>query len=313
LIDNCLTGPKRSYPGRDSQFSQFLWNGKIALAVSINGTILSSENGTDWTVRLDSDSAGFNSVTWTGNGFLAVGLRTFSSTDGIKWIPKGFTHERLGHVIWTGKAFLAVSQENRGIIWKSSDGSEWDSLSLGDLPWMSSILISGNQIIAAGMAGFLMTSPDGEKWTRRETGATENINAMVWTGTHYFAIGNWGTLLESKDGISWQSDFSGTSQTLNSIAYTGSQYIAVGDQSTLAFSSNGVFWKSMRVFTDLPRVQNRLNAVAFGNGQTLIEEKAGIFWPHRMASIGKPFMNRRAKYMTSFGQGNYGWCYPDMD
>lgn len=97
----------------------------------------------------------------------------------------------------------------------------------------------------------------------------------VQTGDHLIAVGIFGTLLESKDGVAWESDLSGTAQTLNSVTFTGSQFIAVGDESTVATSMDGVFWKAKSLFPETPRAQDRLNAVAWGNGLALAGGSGG--------------------------------------
>lgn len=132
------------------------------VAVGAYGRIYTSSDGMAWTKVISDTSVDLNAVTWSGNKFVAVGVKNGHS--GISSDIKNYKPE----------------------IYVSSNGLSWNSVRATDpsaIPDLTGILYSitwgGGQFVAGGGTegpsgaigynGLLLTSPDGIRWTNRST------------------------------------------------------------------------------------------------------------------------------------------------
>ncbi len=81
------------------------------------GDIYTSEDGSNWTLRITGTEMKILSIVWTGDRFVAVGkgshinddMNILTSADGISWIMRqSGTANALNDVIWTGSKLVAV-------------------------------------------------------------------------------------------------------------------------------------------------------------------------------------------------------------
>lgn len=182
-------------------------------SVGFSSVVLTSPDGSEWTVALDPDlaCAQVNDIAQADGRLVAVGMESR-----IVVVP-GPSPTPCGLEICMGGSGRS---EARAAAWVSTDGLEWTAATGIDVVWGRSGLTS----VAAGPGGFaatsigdiIYTSADGERWT-----------------TTYIPI-------------------SATSQSLNLASGSRSGYLVAGiDQTpqqyryTLYFSANGTTWQEV--------------------------------------------------------------------
>ncbi len=200
------------------------------IAVGMGGTVMTSPDLNNWTVRTSGVIHTLRSVASSGSRFVAVGDSAIgepiviSSTDGVTWsvqyrggtcgAESCVTPSMLSSVIWTGTQFIAVGQEiiypggtAYALILTSPDGLAWTQhavqaivlgqTGLGSESGMNSVAWSGKLLVAVGISGdgypAAWTSTDAEAWTLRTVPgyAGQNLRDITWGNGHFVAVG-WG-------------------------------------------------------------------------------------------------------------------------
>ncbi len=184
-------------------------NWLVAVGGRSAGTlILVSHDGITWTSLGNSVSGAgtLNSVTWTGHQFVAVGASILTSQNGVNWTVNPMeTEEPLSSVIWTGKEAVAVGGGN---VLTSPDATTWtklhnpdtlqhaaDSVDFEAVTWARNqlVAVAGNSKIDSQV---VMTSSDANNWTTQFSG-TAQLRALAWTGSKLVVVGENGTILTS--------------------------------------------------------------------------------------------------------------------
>jgi hypothetical protein len=92
--------------------------GELFVAVGGNGGLMTSPDGTVWTVQQAPVQQGWRGVAWNGQKFIAVGdgPNTIVSADGINWNAGAIPNAAYTAVHWGGlpggERFVAVSFGN---------------------------------------------------------------------------------------------------------------------------------------------------------------------------------------------------------
>jgi hypothetical protein len=179
-------------------------NGKLWISVGRYGTIYTSTDRENWTVRHAGAVASngncciqFNAASWGAGQFVAVGTggRTFTSPDGIRW--------SIGS---TG-----ITQNLNGVAY-------------GPGAW-----------VAVGDAGTVLTSYDGVSWQSQTISAGRLWDVAYGNGL-WQAVGDMGNILSSTDGITWVAVGSPTSRHLYAIEFDQQpayQWLASGADGTI--------------------------------------------------------------------------------
>ncbi len=84
------------------------WLGSMFVGVGSMGTILTSTDGSIWTNQVTGVGADFYDVAWSGATFVAVGGFVSSSIDGANWIVQMSPQNEFNGILWTGKNFVTV-------------------------------------------------------------------------------------------------------------------------------------------------------------------------------------------------------------
>jgi hypothetical protein len=211
-----------------------------------------------------------NAVTWTGSQYVAVGERNaiMTSPDGSNWTIRNLGIITDGHfvsVCSSGDLIVAVGTKyNYGYIepdsaeiFISRDGINWRSdVHADSTNWgvLESVIWTGTQFVAVGKGNggdrdyaMILTSPDGMNWTDRSVhqlgpapyNYISGLYGVVWTGSEFFAVG--GVLAKSTDAIHWEvSQLPSNLHKLYGVLYDGKKYIAVG--SSIYISTDAVNW-----------------------------------------------------------------------
>ncbi len=168
--------------------------------------------------------------------YLAGNLRTSSINASLE----GITSFNGAYVaIGSGKAFT------------SPDGVTWTPRPIAQNPYLLSVTVHRNQLVAVGGSGRIFTSTDGVNWTARSSGTDKQLQAVASDGTTLVAVGYSGTVISSTDGISWtrrQTDIQPTGY-LYSVAYQPGIGFCVPYQNRLHISADGTHWGS-RILSD---------------------------------------------------------------
>jgi|GEM_PF-1059471 len=202
------------------EFSGIATNGKRTVAVGLNGSIIYTDDGSNWkgATPFPTDKNGGRAylfdVAWGANKFVATGNGgIYTSTNGVNWKKENVLDEygQLRDILWTGKFFIASSQVSG--VYYSKDGVKWSkvkSLSIGDY-WLNSMVWDGKRIVATfqmynngDQYTRVMQTTNGTTWTTLATIDVVNMH-IAWNGEKYIAVDwyNAARLYTSTDAKKW--------------------------------------------------------------------------------------------------------------
>jgi hypothetical protein len=232
----------------------------ILVAVGSEQTILTSSNGSDWTVRSHRPGSAdsFHAVTYSQGTFVAVGTgEAFlcTSTDGAnwrnslaaynEWQTRHGVASREGLFIAAGRAPYEDSGSSEFTIGVAGH-DEWRTFTLFEAPnTIRAITYGADQFVAVGDAGTIVVSSNGLTWTSRDSGVTENLLSVVYTGSKFIASGEQDhVVLASADGSNW-APAAPSSFVIRGLAYGRGAVVAVGSFSSagrIHASPDGMTW-----------------------------------------------------------------------
>ncbi|QDT39117.1 hypothetical protein [Stratiformator vulcanicus] len=169
-------------------------------------TVMTSDNGKDWSKVTEEKEDTLLSVIYGNGQFVAIGVR--------------------GRV--------AVSKD--GETWKSApDRRALDSF--------ISIAAGDKGYVGGGLHGLRMFSPDGLKWTAREEGLEgEHVNSMCWTGSEFVAVG-FGATFRSSNGLSW--DRTENADAPLRCVYHDGKFVGSAWRGRILMSDDAVKWREV--------------------------------------------------------------------
>ncbi|MBI4595455.1 MAG: carboxypeptidase regulatory-like domain-containing protein [Candidatus Tectomicrobia bacterium] len=256
----------------------------IFVAVGGGGILLTSPDGTAWTVRTSGTSYGLSAVSYGNNAFVAVGAEgiILTSPEGISWTARtSGTSNFLYEVAYGNNTFVAVG--SWGTILTSPDGMAWTVETSGTISDLVGVAYGNNTFVAVGNLGTMLTSLDGVTWTVRTSGTSSWLTGVAYGNNSFVAVGAGGKILTSPDGISWTTGTSGTSSWLTGIAYGNNAFVAVGGGEILT-SPEGISWTARTSGTS-----NWLNGVVYGNNSFVAVGTYGtILQSESMGSQAQP-------------------------
>ncbi|MGD8559931.1 MAG: hypothetical protein PVH04_09710, partial [Gammaproteobacteria bacterium] len=255
-----------------------LWTGVQYVAMD-NSRIYTSTDGTVWTHRYNLPGGSIKDISWSGDIFVVAGGGTVLTSDnGIDWSEQPLSGVWT-NVIWTGIEFVIVS--NNGILKSSADGQQWNYVTqldtglltivknnttyvaggfrgaiysstdlqtwntdykltetrINDIAWVD------NQFIAIGNAGTILSSIDGENWQSQTSGVAQDLNAIAYSGSGVVVIGDEGTILSSSDGTTWEPQTTDFPNDLMGIVWVQNRFTVVGMGIVLS-SIDGTNWNT---------------------------------------------------------------------
>jgi hypothetical protein len=203
------------YPTRSALLGVTYGKG-VFVAVGVNGVILTSSDGYDWTLQSSGTTAPLHAICFGQNTFVAVG--------------------------------------ESGTVLTSLDAVAWKRQAAGTTAWLYDVAFGGERFVAVGAQGTMLTSPNGTNWQVRPAITTNNLYGVA-AGTdrynkwQFAAVGAVGTILRSTDGLNWSRANYGYENELRSVAYDGEWFVAAGERAptptitpTLTVSTNGINW-----------------------------------------------------------------------
>jgi hypothetical protein len=171
------------------------------LAITDFDAVLASTGGGDWTAVGRLDLAGVTGAVYGGGRYVAVGIGTATSTDGIAWTAgttpsDGNGPLALQGVVYDGTQFVAVGQG--GHVATSPDGSTWTLHATASTAWLFDIARTDNgEMVAVGDLGVVQTSVDGVHWTLRDSGTHRWLRSVSAVPAGFFVAGEDNVILYS--------------------------------------------------------------------------------------------------------------------
>lgn len=154
-----------------------------------NGTILTSPDATNWTLRASPTNRFLSSVTpWT-QGWVATG--------------------------------------DDGAIVTSRDGTTWTLVPPFTTNWISRVRFLGGKLIAVGQNGTILTSTNATNWAKTTLQARW-FNDVAFVDNTYFVVGLTGAVYTSSNAIDWVGHRGLTKQHLYGAASDSRQLVTVG-------------------------------------------------------------------------------------
>lgn len=212
--DNAFTWQQASAPTGDTNLYATHYANGLYLAGGSTGKLLTSPNGTFWTLQ----NSGFGA-----SPILGI---TYSSVNSL-WIIVG------------GAGKLATSSD--GITWTLRSSSFSST-------YINSVYSSNNLIIAVGYDGKLATSVNGTDWTQRTSSFVFDTIFDITSNadySEYIAVGDFGKIASSSDGVSWAQVFPGTSFGSSSVRAIDSNseiYAAAGTLGKIGTATTVENW-----------------------------------------------------------------------
>ena len=222
------------------------------------GTIMTSPNGTSWTLRSPNFSYNYITSVKSSSHFLAAGFpgdKIGRSTDGAAWTFTAITQpandvQAVTAMAWsTSPPKLVVGMSGGKIMSNTAaDGSGLVARSSGINQRFYSGCHTGSQFIMVGQSGKLLTSTNGDTWVSRNSGVTGPIFGVASRGTLHIACGSvsnqastGGFIITSSDGVGWSAPFN-TPTPLFSVAWNGTLWVAAGLAGRIYTSPDGAAW-----------------------------------------------------------------------
>jgi hypothetical protein len=229
--------------------------------VGSSGTILTSPDGSVWTLRTSGVSRDLYGVSASSGLFVIVGDSgtILSSTNAATWTKRtSNTTATLTGIAYSGTTFVAAGMG--GAIITSTNGTTWTTRTLGSSTDLNGVAWGNNKFVAAGfdgMNGTINTSPNGTTWTKQTVDAADGLLSIAWCG-NAFVAGSSGMVV-SPDGIKWTLYSGGLEYFIFSATGHGNRAIAVGDGGSIYSSPDDSTWTSENSGTSVS-----LNCVTWG-------------------------------------------------
>jgi hypothetical protein len=283
LIQTGLGGPLDTWgwrpplPTGNALWSIAYGDGQF-VAVGDLGTIVTSPDGLNWTLRPSGTTNALLAVAYGNHRFVALGL-DFSeiaisvvSTNGVDWVPHelSVSNSAVVSLAFGDGQFVAVGAGDTII--SSADGFEWAGRKSGTGTDFNGIGYGNGEFVAVGPTRFL-TSGDGTNWLQRQPGTAPNsyfFSAVAYGGGQFVAVGGdaaggrVGVAETSTDGVTWVLHYTGATNWLNLVAYGSGRFVAADSLGGILTSADGTNWIIAQVSSSL---WNQWSAVAFGSGK----------------------------------------------
>jgi hypothetical protein len=207
------------------------------------GAIVTSPNGSNWTLRTSSTRNHLYSIAYGNGRFVAVGSggEVLTSNDGITWTRQASaTARNLYAVCYTNNQFVAVGRF--GTILTSGNGLSWVSRNSGTTNHLRAVTYGMGRYVAAGSLGEIVTSTDANIWTRGSTGEVRNLRGVAFGNGTFVAVGNYGATLRSTNGVDWAVNPQAIFLDLRGVSFANGTFIAVGRAGYVYTSSDGLAW-----------------------------------------------------------------------
>jgi hypothetical protein len=233
------------------------------------GTVFTSTDGLNWTLRRDGCVDGFGEslgIAYGSGLFVSVGYPglIYSATNGINWTLcaqapfynfTGVAHNGTNFVA-VGDGGLIAGGNTLSNIYTSPDGITWRMRLSGAVsdPYcpIYCVACGGGAFVALGEGGTVpptvFRSTTGSTWARSSPGAFCYVDNLDFCNGRFIAAAGAGTNLVSPDGITWSVQTNDSHLNFQKVLFAHGIYMALGNNggepATYAFltSTNGTNW-----------------------------------------------------------------------
>ncbi|MDX2109815.1 MAG: Ig-like domain-containing protein [Verrucomicrobiota bacterium] len=282
----------------------------LYLAVGDEGIILTSTNGSDWSVRNAASTDDLNTIA-SGNGFyVALGNNgvVMTSRDGTVWTQRitRFPND-IQSVSFSQGRFIAVADNYS--VFSSPTGETWTLVASATAETMHNVAHGNDAFIAVGDHGTILRKTDGSStWNNLNAALPLALKDTDFHGIAYgipdssglpifVAVGADKAIITSADdGLSWTEvqNKPPVDTTYNDVVYgrdlnQKSLFVAVGDDFNVAISYDGQNWNTVAnlptgAYTHLNSIiyaEELQSFVVVGDGGTVLISPDGINWRYR--------------------------------
>jgi len=263
--------------------------GTRLVAVGSPGNIYASDDGAHtWIRQTVGTTKTLTDAAWSGSVYVAVGYQGTiqSSTDGINWtVRQSNTTNDLNQVEFAGGSFIAVGKN--GTIVTSIDGINWTVQSSGTTQGLKAIAYGAGRFIVTGGSGFnpvMLTSTDGAAWSPV---IDPNLYGVAYPAAAYgdgvfLALTEYGSAVRSADGLDWEqvSSIPGSGHYITAMTYGAGKFVAVGGYGEVYLTADkGAVWTVVETDQDTDSNDNYLDSystgVAYGDGKFIVVGERG--------------------------------------
>lgn len=214
---------------------------------------------------------------------------------GIEWIQRDFSQGAgWGSAAYGNGVYVATPFNGGQIIW-SSDGANWQSVSVSGNFYETKVLFGNDKFVMGSSNGNTIAySSDGRIWN--------TVSAQIrWDG---FAFGdgkfvgvtaNMGTVMWSADGAKWNTidltsqPWYSSTESIYSLSYGNDKFFTIARSGNVYLSSDGLTWERVTKPTPISSVDNKIclgtkdSLIAFYVNSNIIKiSKDGYSWSNAM-------------------------------
>ncbi|NBD37427.1 MAG: hypothetical protein GVY10_02530 [Verrucomicrobia bacterium] len=219
------------------------FNGSRMVMVGASGEIMTSEDGTSWTLRQEEVPG----IEGLGNSFLSV------------------------H--WANEQFLAGGKD--GTLMTSPDGIEWTLVETPTEAWIFMMLEVDGTLFFPGRNGEILRTENLEDWETIATGLTDTIYDIGYDGETLLAVGRGGGVARSTNGSDWDLPLEDASRAnMLHLAHHGGTYLATAANGLVFISNDSEAW--IPVF-EIPEQRQSAGLVHFLGQFTLVTNSGAAY------------------------------------
>jgi hypothetical protein len=251
-------------------FTSIVYGDGLFAAVA-DGLLNTSTDGVTWTNRV-LPTAGRGQISWLAFGagrFVGVGTSVVSSDDGISWIEHTNIPPSGYPAVTYGNGLFVVSAYNGTLT--STNGIDWVHYPIGGA---FPSLAAGNGVFVAHNYGQILLSTNGIDWESVLTFTDGNyFDGVRFANGQFYALGT--KLLTSSDGRNWterMSEPEGGMRLTSAVGGPG-QTIVVGDEGRILVSTDGTTFAQVGGGT-----RNNLRAIVYANNRFTVVGNDGVIW-----------------------------------
>jgi hypothetical protein len=240
-------------------------------------TVTVSDPLDNWTTGSIGSTATVKRLEYLDGRFLATGNSyAHYSLDGQSWQNEYLSANfRSGGIATDGNTFVIAGYDYNfdisdweAAIYRSSTGSNWQSVSLPTCGQLDDIAYGAGAFIAVGENGTILRSADaGQTWSKQTTPGVPYLRAVEYGNGTFVAVSET-SVYTSPYGITWTDRSNGHNlaswKSLKDVTFLNGKFIAGGYRSGVLVSSDlGVTWSQAVI---LESSEYDIESFAIGNG-----------------------------------------------
>ncbi|MFO0750351.1 MAG: hypothetical protein U1F43_32480 [Myxococcota bacterium] len=272
-------------------------NGSMFVGACDSGTIITSSNGTSWSVRGSGSAQLLRDVTWNSVAHEWVALsanrgEVMASADGSNWSLRDITGQDLTSIVFDGTRLVAVGQ--LAVALTSPTGATWTTRHGFEQNVLTGIayLASASRWVAIDDNGLFHVSTDRANWTSLDRGYDE-LRGVACSPTRCVAVGDGAAMWTSDDGITWTGRRADNTVAWETVIWNDSYFLTAGDFGRIATSSDGINW-TLRTSNTTQNLYgaawNGSTWVLVGGGGTLLTSANAATWTAQVSGAGSTIL-----------------------